>query len=209
MQLPWALLPALLLKAGASAARSTDAALRRAFERSLEHRTSHYTPAAADSGLDRSRRHYTGTATVSATLGDVLERFEEFAIEELHGWRKVSAFVDANGRAEAVFSGQFTFAVRLAPRSALSRMREGFEAYNGASFRSTTNVPYRYIVRFSFEASGDCVHVAHSTTETVAPYGLLDRDVSHHYSAPTLPRGIGAVGDRFIDVVRSFAERSS
>ena len=65
------------------------------------------------------------------------------------------------------------------------------------------------VVRFSFEASGDCVHVAHSTTETVAPYGLLDRDVSHHYSAPTLPRGIGAVGDRFIDVVRSIAERSS
>jgi hypothetical protein len=206
MQLPWALLPALLLKAGVSAARSTDAALSRGLERSLKHHTAR-PPERGGGGGDK--RHYIGEATVHGSLGDVLELFEEFAVEELHSWRKVSAHVDAGGRAEAIFSGQFSFPVHLTPNSARSRMRAGIEACNGGPISPITNVPYRYVVRFQFEPVGDRVHVTQHTTETVAPYGLSEHDVSYHYEAPQLPRGVGAVGDRFLDLVRGFGPGSS
>lgn len=207
MHLPWAILPALLLKVGTSAARSADAALRRGLEHSLRRHTVHHAAALPMGSTDLSKRHYTGEAMVAGTLGDVLEQFEDFAVEELHCWRKVSAFVEASGRAQAVFSGQFTVPVRLEARTVWSRMREGLEASGATVNPLNTNVPYRYVVHFYFDPADGGVHVAHDTTETVAPYGLLERDVTRHYEAPALPRGIGAVGDRFIDRLRSATSR--
>lgn len=206
MHLPWALLSTLLVKTGASAARSTDAALRKGLERSLKHRTAH----PPKQGGNRCDRHFLGEIVVPRSLDDTIELFEAFSISELSSWRKVTSHVDGpRGCSEAIFTGNFTFPVRLEPRSAWTRMRAGMEAANGFDPSPSVNVPYRYVVRFQFRRVEEAVRfpgmppervcVSYHTTETVAPNGLLDRDVTYHYEAPELPFGTGAVGDRLID----------
>ena len=68
MNLSWAMLSALLVKTGTSAARSVDTALRRGVERSLKQHTVPHVAAASSSATDLSKRHYTSETTIPGTV---------------------------------------------------------------------------------------------------------------------------------------------
>jgi hypothetical protein len=138
----------------------------------------------------------------AAALGDVKRIFDEFAANQLGEWRRVRAGAapTADGfRLHVTFQAKPSFTVQLKPRTMFASMFEGVEASeNPRHSYGREKVEYRYLCRFDIVASAACVTVSYRTTEEIDPFGHCRRDLTRSYAAPSMPRGFGTIGERFL-----------
>lgn len=153
-----------------------------------------------ESGCQGCEQHYEGGMVALLPIDKAMDRFMEFAEEELAEWRKTAAHTTPDGVAVASYSGRISPHVTLRARSYWARVVQNDHARQRAGgWHVQAQITYRYRVRFELRLQGPLrTMVTFRTTEAIDPDLSCGYDLARHFEAPSMPAGFGRIGERFL-----------
>jgi hypothetical protein len=152
---------------------------------------------------------YAGDLTLALPLIDAMRELDALMRGQGGRWTKLSADVVSRGGgiciASAAFRAAPSFRVRVKPITMTARGTENTRRRERGYDWCMERVQYEYEARFELAGGADHSSVSYHTIETIDPFGHAVRDLNLHYRAPLMPRGFGALGDRFLANLRQLS----
>jgi hypothetical protein len=168
-----------------------------------DHRLLTYEVATQRPSLQHGRpvvRTFRDSMTTPFPFDGVLKGFAIFVQRAMTEWASIRARADGErGEAQYSFTRTIPLLVELEPLTLAARAHSGLVQ----QLAITQVVPYRYLTQFDFQAMGESTSVSFVTTETIAPDGGLQYDVTYHFAAPSMPNWLGDVGAEYLNYLEA------